>query len=228
MTRRPNGHASLERLLDGVERFQREVFAPNEAHYRQLVREGQKPHTLFITCADSRIDPEALTQSAAGEIFVCRNVGNIVPSYGGTLGGVAAVIEYAVVALGVEQIVICGHSDCGAMHGLLHPSKLEPMPSVKEWLRYGHAAASIVHMHKTKISERAAVDLLIEENVLLQLHHLESHPYVSGRVANGSLLLSGWVYDIERGTVRIYDEAARRFKLLEEVNLGIGNSRKAT
>jgi carbonic anhydrase len=113
---------SRRRLLDGVRRFQLDVFPERQAAYERLMREGQKPHSLFITCADSRIDPELLTQSEPGEIFVSRNIGNLVPAYGEMLGGISAVIEYAVTALDVDQVVICGHSDCGAMRALLDPA----------------------------------------------------------------------------------------------------------
>src|SRR5947209_5243064 len=111
---------SRERLLSGVRQFRQNVFPKRREVYEQLMEEGQEPHALFITCADSRIDPELITQSGPGDIFVARNIGNIVPAYGEVLGGVSAVIEYAVSALEVDQVVICGHSDCGAMKGLMH------------------------------------------------------------------------------------------------------------
>jgi len=179
--------------------------------YRQVAREGQSPHTLFITCADSRIDPELITQSGPGEIFVCRNIGNMVPAYGEALGGVSAIIEYAVAGLQVNHVVVCGHTDCGALLGLLHPEKVSSLPIVKSWLRNGEAAFSIVRSRNTAPDEHAALDQLIEENVLLQVRHLQTHPSVAGRMAQGSLALSGWVYDIGHGKVRIYDEAQRKF-----------------
>jgi len=214
---------SRERLLDGVRRFQREVYPIREAEYRKLALEGQKPHALFITCADSRIDPELITQSGPGEIFVLRNIGNLVPAYGEVLGGVSAIIEYAVAALKVSQVVICGHSDCGAMTALLHPEKVARLSIVRSWLRNADAALSIVRERDTAPDEHSALEELIEENVLLQLHHLQTHPSVAGRLATGSLALSGWVYDIGHGIVRIYDEDARRFVPVtsdEEVSSG--------
>jgi carbonic anhydrase len=206
-----NIEESRERLLAGVRRFQREVYPKHKSAYQQAAREGQKPHTLFITCADSRIDPELITQSGPGEIFVSRNIGNLVPAYGEMLGSVSAIIEYAVAALKVSRVVVCGHSECGAMIGLLHPEKVAALPVVKSWLRSGEAALSIVRSRNTAADERAALEEIIEENVLLQLQHLRTHPSVAGRVATGSLALSGWVYDIADGTVRIYDEAQCKF-----------------
>jgi carbonic anhydrase len=216
---------SRERLIAGAQRFQREVYPQRKAEYQQLMREGQKPHALFITCADSRIDPELITQSGPGEIFVARNVGNLVPAYGEALGGVSAVIEYAVAALQVSQVVVCGHTECGAMIGLLHPEKVAQLPIVKSWLRHGDAALSVV---RGKAQEEAAtLDQLIEENVILQLQHLRTHPSVAGRLAQGTLELSGWVYDIAHGAVRTYDEAQRKFLPVMLGDRAIsGNARK--
>jgi carbonic anhydrase len=198
-------------LIDGVLRFQRTVYPKLKAKYRKLVREGQKPHTLFITCADSRIDPELITQSGPGEIFVSRNVGNLVPPYGELMGGVSAIVEYAVAALQVSHIVVCGHTDCGAMIGLLHPEQVMGLPTVKSWLMNGEAAFRIVRQRGKAPDEHSALEQLIEENVLLQLHHLRTHPSVAGSLAAGTLALSGWVFDITHGTVRIFDEKHHKF-----------------
>lgn len=208
--------APLRQLLLGIKKFRNEVYPKQKEAYQQLAREGQKPHTLFITCADSRIDPEGLTQSGPGEIFVSRNIGNIVPAYGEMLGATSAVVEYAVVALQVSHIVICGHTDCGAMKGLLHPDKVEGVPTVKKWLRNGDAALSVVRAGEPPEDEHALVDQLIEQNVLLQMNHLRTHPSVSGRLAQRNLEISGWVYDIAQGTVRIHDEEQGKFLPFEE------------
>lgn len=200
-----------KRLIAGVRRFQQEIYPQQQARYQQLVREGQKPHTLFITCADSRIDPELITQSGPGEIFVSRNIGNLVPAYGESVGGVSALVEYAVAALQVSHIVVCGHTDCGAMIGILHPEKVAPFPIVKSWLRHGEAALSIVRGRGTAQDASAELEQLIEANVLLQLQHLQTHTSVAGRVAARTLSLSGWVFDVGHGTVRIYDEGERQF-----------------
>ncbi len=206
---------ALDKLLAGVRQFQREVYAKNSERYQQAVRQPQKPHTLFITCADSRIAPEALTQAQPGDIFVTRNIGNLVPAYGEMVGGVSAVIEYAVEALGVSQIVICGHTDCGAMKGLLHRDKLTNMPTVNHWLRNAEAALSVVKARDSFADENSKLLELAEENVLLQLNHLRTHPSVAGKMAQGKLSTYGWVYDIGHGDIYIHQGSANKFLKLE-------------
>jgi carbonic anhydrase len=157
-----------------------------------------------------------LTQSGPGEIFVFRNIGNLVPAYGEMLGATSAVIEYAVVALNIPHIVVCGHTDCGAMKGLLERQQSAKLPIVNRWLMSAEAALSVVEARAPADNEQA-LDPLIEENVLLQMNHLRTHPSVAGRIAQGALAISGWVYDIAAGKVRIYDERERRFVASESM-----------
>jgi carbonic anhydrase len=205
----------LQQLKDGVRRFQLEVYPQQAEMFAQAVSEKQSPHTLFITCADSRIDPIALTNSSTGEIFVARNIGNMVPAYGEMLGGVSAVIEFAVTSLGVRHIVVCGHTHCGAMHALLDPESIEGMPTVKSWLRNAHAALSVAETLHTRASgtptERPLIDVLTEQNVLLQMQHLKTHPSVAGAIARDELTISGWIYSIGTGEVRIAADGQRTF-----------------
>ena len=205
---------SRNRLLLGLQNFQKKIYPKRRDDYERLVRDGQRPDTLFITCADSRINPELLTQSGPGELFVSRNIGNLVPAYGEVLGGISALVEYAVAALKVSQIVVCGHTDCGAMKALLHSEQVDNMPTVKRWLRNGEAALSTVRAHAAASDETALLDQLIEQNVLLQMNHLRTHPAVAGRVAERSIAIFGWVYDIAHGDVRIFDEQEDRFACL--------------
>lgn len=200
-----------KRLHEGARRFHNEVFQQNRERYEIAATVPQQPHTLFITCADSRIDPEALTQSGPGEIFVTRNIGNLVPAYGEMLGGVSAVIEYSVLALNVSQIVVCGHSDCGAMKGLLDRESVAQMPTVDRWLQNAEAALSIAKARNPDAGKYVLLPKLVEENVLLQLNHLRTHPAVAGRVAKGKLALHGWVYEIGEGLIKEFEPDLNEF-----------------
>jgi len=202
----------LAELKAGIRKFSTDVYPRHAEAYRKAASEPQKPEALIVTCADSRIDPELITQSGPGEIFVTRNVGNLVPSYGEMMGGVSAVIEYAVSALKVKHVVVCGHSDCGAMKALLNPESLDPLPAVKRWMTNAAAAASVASsLEKPNEDAGARLRRLTEENVLLQLQHLRTHPSVAGAIARGELTLSGWVYDIGAGEVRISENGDRAF-----------------
>ena len=205
----------LQRLEEGVRRFQADVFPQQAEMFAQAASEKQSPHTLFITCADSRIDPIAITSSSTGEIFVARNIGNMVPAYGEMLGGVSAVIEFAVSSLGVRHIVICGHSHCGAMQALLDPASVATMPTVEAWLHNAHAALRVAEtLHDqsgTTQSDHELIETLTEQNVLLQMQHLKTHPSVAGAMAKGDLSISGWIYSIGTGEVRIASDGERIF-----------------
>jgi carbonic anhydrase len=202
----------LEKLKDGARKFYAEVHAEKREQYQRAAATPQKPHTLIIACADSRVDVEAITSSGPGEVFVARNVGNMVPPYSGTPGGITAVIEYAVSALKVKHAVVCGHSDCGAMKGLLNPESTAELPTVRYWLHHGQAALMVSEGMARKGEDHAErLRRLTEENVLMQLVHLKTHPSVAGAIARGDLTISGWVYDIGEGVVRIAEEGKREF-----------------
>ena len=202
----------LEQLKDGVRRFRSEVYSHNAAVYARAATEAQRPHTLFITCADSRIEPNEITQTGPGELFVTRNIGNLVPGYGEMLGGVSAVIEYAVSALHVQHVAVCGHSDCGAMKALLAPESTRSLPTVTNWLTNAKAALTVADtLHNKDEWRRDKLQLLTEQNVLLQLQHLKTHPSVAGALAQGELTVSGWVYDIGKGQVSICEDGHREF-----------------
>jgi len=223
-TEHDDANAGVVSLLRGVNEFSHHVFPENEALFTSLAK-GQAPHTLFITCADSRVVPEMITQTQPGELFVCRNIGNIVPGYGEMLGGVSAVVEYAVLGLGVELIVVCGHTDCGAMKGLCDGTASLNMPTVEAWLRNAEAARSVVLTRH--LARDDTVQALVEENIKLQLMHLRTHPSVAAGIAEGRLELQGWVYDIEHGQVRIFHEGEGRFQSLAEATARIGQRRGA-
>ena len=206
----------VERLFDGIREFRDHVFPERRERFEELAK-GQNPRILFITCADSRVVPEMITQTEPGELFVCRNIGNIVPAYGEMMGGVSAVVEYAVVALGVSDIVICGHSNCGAMAGLIRdPAKLDDMPTVRSWLRNAHAARSVVEVLHPDLAGDDKIQALVEQNVVTQLQHLGTHPAVAAGIASGRVELHGWVYDIETGSISLHDAAKGRMVPFEE------------
>jgi carbonic anhydrase len=205
--------AVLEKLKEGIRRFQANVHAHNADNYQRVATTPQQPHTLIVACADSRVDVESITSSSPGDVFVARNIGNMVPGYGEMLGGVSAVIEYAVSALKVKHVVICGHSDCGAMKALLNPESTDGMPTVKSWLTNGKAALTVATSlghADDRPSER--IRRLTEENVLMQLAHLKTHPSIAGALARGEITVSGWVYEIATGEVRIAEDGSRLFE----------------
>lgn len=209
----------MRRLMDGVRRFREQEFPERSALFEGLAS-GQDPHTLFITCADSRIVPELITQTEPGELFVCRNIGNIVPAYGEMMGGVSAVVEFACVGLEVSDIVVCGHSDCGAMKALLAPDSEtnKRMPTVSSWLRNAHAARSVIAATQPNLDGDSMVQALVEQNVRLQLSHLRTHPSVAARLATGDLTLHGWVYGIGTGSISALDGEDGRLVPLDQIN----------
>ncbi|KOX44009.1 carbonic anhydrase [Streptomyces purpurogeneiscleroticus] len=202
----------MQTIIQGISNFRGNVFPGQQDMYRRLVRDGQQPKALIIACADSRVSPEHITQTGPGELFVCRNAGNIVPPFSQQNGGVSSAIEYAVVALGVRDVVICGHSDCGAMKGLMHPEALETMPSVAAWLRHSHAASRIVcEAYPEGMAPKDRHRALALENVVVQLNHLRTHPSVAAGLARGQLRLHGWFFEIETGSVLAYCGERGRF-----------------
>ncbi len=200
----------MEKLVRGVDTFKREVHVRNKELFERLA-EGQSPSTLFITCSDSRINPNLLTQTEPGEVFILRNAGNIVPTHGSVAGGEAATIEYAVSALGVSDIVICGHSFCGAMKGLLDPGSLESLPAVRSWLTHAESTRAILRANYPDREGDALLNVAIQENVLVLLQNLQTLPSVATRLAGGNLNLHGWVYKIETGDVLAYDGETGQF-----------------
>jgi carbonic anhydrase len=204
----------MQRLIEGVHKFQKDVYPQHRELFEELATR-QNPRILFITCADSRIVPDLITQSQPGDLFICRNAGNMVPPYGEVHGGVSATIEYAVLALGIKHIVVCGHTDCGAMKGVLHPEALDNLPTVKTWLNHGELARRIVSEHYKDLPEPEKLAVLTEENVVAQLEHLRTHPSVASRLASAEISLHGWVYDIGHGTVRAWDPTEEQFVPIE-------------
>lgn len=202
----------LEQLKRGIRRFQTEVYPDQAAMYQRAEAEPQEPHTFFVACADSRIDPELITQSKPGELFVLRNIGNLIPAYGEMMGGVSAVVEYAVSLLKVKHIVVCGHADCGAMKGLLNPESVTSMPAVKNWLKNAATAMSVAEaLGVQHEAPGILMKRVTEQNVLLQIQHLRTHPSVAAAIAREELTISAWVYEIGTGEVRIWEDGIKKF-----------------
>jgi carbonic anhydrase len=205
----------MRKLVSGVHQFQKSAFAARRELFQRLAN-GQNPHSLFITCADSRIVPTLLTQANPGDLFILRNAGNLVPAYGKDLGAEAAGIEYALQALGVEHIVVCGHSRCGAMSALVDPKLAEGMPAVEQWLSHAAATRRVLTENYPGLSPDAALNVAIQENVLIQLENLRTHPIVAARLAAGRLRLHGWVYRIETGDVFAFDPREGQFTAVSD------------
>jgi carbonic anhydrase len=200
----------MQKLIQGIHQFREQDFRPLQGLFEQLAK-GQSPETLFITCSDSRIDPNLLTRSKPGDLFILRNAGNIVPPHGAANGGEAATIEFAVAALGVKDIILCGHSHCGAMKGLLHPETVSPLPSVASWLSHAETTRRIVRDNYGHLEGDRLITATVEENVLVQLENLRTLPAVASRLVRGDLHLHGWVYKIETGDVFDYDFTSGQF-----------------
>lgn len=195
----------MKRLIQGLHQFQTNYFSTHRELF-ELLSQGQHPRVLFITCSDSRIDPNLITQTEPGEIFIIRNAGNIIPPYGATNGGEGAAVEYAVHALGVKDIIVCGHSHCGAMKGLLQIQKLEEeMPTVYAWLKHAEATRRIMKEHYQDYQGEELLNASIQENVLTQLENLRTYPVIQSRLKNGQIQLHAWVYEIETGQVLEYN-----------------------
>jgi carbonic anhydrase len=200
----------VQELVAGVHRFKHEVFQQQQELFHRLAS-GQEPQTLFITCSDSRIDPNLITHTDPGDLFVLRNAGNLIPSFGSSGGGEVATIEFAVTGLAVRDIVVCGHSHCGAMKGLLHPEYLVEMPAVGEWLRHAEATRRIIRSKYAQLQGEPLLDAAIEENVLMQIENLQTHPAVAVALAEQKLTLHAWVYEIQSGEVFCYDDQSGQF-----------------
>ena len=205
----------MQKLVQGIHQFQKDVFCAKQQLFEGLA-EGQHPLALFITCSDSRINPNLLTQTEPGELFILRNAGNIVPPYGAVEGGESATIEYAVSVLGVKDIIVCGHSHCGAMGGLLDPSQLEELPAVRAWLSHCESTQRIINENYPHLTDATArLTATVEENVLVQLEHLRTHPSVAAALDRKALNLHGWVYKFESGQVFSYHPEEGQFLPLE-------------
>ncbi|TNF38590.1 MAG: carbonic anhydrase [Deltaproteobacteria bacterium] len=206
----------MDKLIDGVRQFRSAGYSERRELFKAL-SSGQAPRILFVTCSDSRVAPHLITSSEPGDLFVIRNAGNLVPAYSAQGSGEDATVEYAVAALGVEHIIVCGHSGCGAMGGLLAPESLGALPAVASWLRHARSTAACVHATVSEDADHGhRLKVAVETNVLRQLDNLKTHPSVAAALARHAVKLHGWVYDIGTGSIRSYDPDRQTFVELGE------------
>lgn len=206
------GLVFMRKLIKGTGEFKANYFS-NHQHLFEELSQGQKPQVLFITCSDSRIDPNLITQTQMGELFVIRNAGNIIPPFGAANGGEGAAVEYAIHNLGIEQVIVCGHSHCGAMKGLLQVGNLQQeMPLVYDWLKHAEATARIVKENYSNYEGEELLKIAIGENVLTQIENLKTYPVVRSKLNQGKLQIYGWVYRIETGEVLAYDPVKHAYR----------------
>jgi len=214
----------VQKLEAGIHHFQANYFASNRSLFEQLAEAGQRPETLFITCCDSRVVPNLITTAAPGELFIVRNVGNIVPSVErGVLGGVSAAIEYAVELLEVGNVIVCGHTNCGAIDAILHPARLAHLPFVARWLAESSRIPRVIEERYGHLEGEARMTAAVQENVLVQLENLRSFDFVARRLDSGALKMNGWVFKIATGDVFDYDPVSGQF-----LQLGGGEDRERT
>lgn len=201
----------MKKLISGIRQFQSNYVLSNQDLMKQLSK-GQHPRVLFIACSDSRVDPAIITQAEMGDLFVIRNAGNIIPPYEATNGGEGATIEYAIEALDIRQVIVCGHTQCGAMKGLLQLGQLEDtMPLVYTWLRHTEATRKLVQDNYSHLEKKEMLDVLVAENVLTQIENLRTYPVVRSKLYQGNLSIHAWIYNIEVGEVLAYDAELHAF-----------------
>jgi len=203
----------MEKLVKGIHKFQQGYFAKHRVLFERLAEKGQNPEALFVTCSDSRVMPERITGSGPGELFIVRNVGNVVPHVD-LPGGTAAAIEYAVEVLKVPNIIICGHTQCGAMNAILNPDTMETLPFVRKWLAQTEDVRAIIEEKYADLSVEARLTAAVAENVLGQLENLREYPFIASRLEAGELHVSGWVFDVASGEVFDYDPIEGDFRAL--------------
>ena len=205
----------MQKLVDGLHHFHNEIFSSQQKLFENLCR-GQHPVACFITCSDSRINPNLITNTEPGELFIVRNAGNLVPPHGTSNNGEAAAVEFAVVGLGVKDIIVCGHTHCGAMGGLLKPDGLKSMLAVRDWLRHAEATERIITENYQHLQGEALLTATAEENVLVQVEHLRTLPAIAARLSRGDVKLHAWMYKIETGQMFEYDAGHRQYMPFSE------------
>ncbi len=204
----------MQHLIKGVHYFQNVGFKQQKELFERLA-EGQTPQVCFITCSDSRIDPNLITNAKPGQLFIVRNPGNVVPCYGTANNSAMAAVEFAVAMLGVKDIIVCGHTHCGAISGLFQPEKIANLRSLKEWLIHCDSTLEIIKDHYSHLHGDDLYTVASEENVLVQLEHLRSLPVIASRLTRGLINLHAWMYKIETGEMFVYESTESQFKKMQ-------------
>jgi carbonic anhydrase len=204
--------------LDGYKKFKREYFKDNKKLFDELA-EGQKPHTMIITCSDSRVSPVKILSATPGELFIARNIGNIVPPYEVTKGATQSAIEYAVNALKVPNLVILGHSSCGACAHLYHEKDESEehveLSHVNEWLTLAYPAKHNAILECLHNPTRSRSEVTEKNNIQLSIQRLMTYPYIVKALENRTLEIHGWWYDVGTGDLEVYDYSTKNFKKLD-------------
>ncbi len=197
----------VEKLYKGIHRFQESYFKKEENFFKRISKK-QTPDVLFITCSDSRIDPNLVTQSKPGDLFIIRNVGNIIPPYDAIKdkNSVAAAIEFAVLVLKVKDIIVCGHSNCSAMQAIFKDeNEFDNMPHLRDWLRLALPIKNIIEKYYPDAQGESRQSVVEKENILAQLQNIQTYPFVLQVLKRGDVRLHGWYYDIGAGSIYEYD-----------------------
>lgn len=210
----------MKKLIRGIVEFRKNVQESYRQSFGQLAI-GQSPNTLFIACSDSRVVPNTFASTNPGDLFVLRNVGNLIPpcDHNGVSTSdeaEAAAIEFSVASLQVSEIVVCGHSECGAMRALVSGRNNVQTPNLKSWLRHGDAAIERLRAGVVLDYSLSEHNQLSQLNVLLQIEHVKSYPMVKKRIEEGSLSVHGWWFDIARADVYAYEDVFKKFVLIDE------------
>ena len=200
----------MKKVLEGLTLFQSLAYPRHKELFEHLAK-NQTPQAVFIACSDSRVVPNLMVQAEPGDLFIIRNAGNIVPPAGSVYGGTIASLEYAIFGLGIRDVILCGHSNCGAMKGVLHPEKLDELPAVREWVRFAEPARRAVADAHPDAGDDETLDLAVDYNVICQVRNILTYRRIRPLVERNELELYGWVYDIATGRVKGLDATGRRF-----------------
>jgi carbonic anhydrase len=210
----------MKKLLNGIVEFRRKMQPSHRERFARLAL-GQSPDTLLITCSDSRVAPNVFASTDPGDLFVVRNVGNMIPPCGGHGISVAdesevAALEFAILNLKVKDIVVCGHSECGAMIALYHGRENVTLPHLRSWLVHGQDAADRLESGEKFATHLLPHNELSQLNVLEQVNHLKTYPLVQERLASGDIKIHGWWFDIAKAELSSYDASLQMFVEIDE------------